>query len=128
MDIKKEMCVEINKLYPTESIASIRPELINKIKERILPNGANTEIYIIEYNNYYYIVKGHHQLLAAAFAGANKVRTYLVDYHSLSFFSNSYNIESTLSSIGLATVYDFEGIGGFKYESYPEYYCSGGIQ
>ena len=122
MNIKDEMYVDINKLYPTESLASISPDRINKLKEFLSPDGTNTEIFIIEYKGFYYIVKGHHQMLAAAYLGAKKVRVYLVNYNDLSFLSNPKNIESTLSSIGMSTVYDFEGIGGFKYESYPEYY------
>ena len=122
MIIQKELHVDINKLYPTESVASIRPEIINEVKEHISSDGKNTVIYIIEYNGFFYIVKGHHQFLAACNLGAKKVRTYLVDYHSLSFLSNPRNIESTLSCVGKTAIYDFEGIGNFKYNDYPEYY------
>lgn len=122
MKIDKELYIDINKLYPTESLISIRPEKIKEIKEFLHPDGTNTDIFIIEYKGYYYIVNGHHQLLAAANLGAKKVRAYLVDYHNLSFFSNSKNIENTLSYIGMSTIYDFEGIGNYKYDSYPIYY------
>jgi hypothetical protein len=127
MDIEKEMFIEINKLYPTESLTSIRPELIKQFMDVILPDGSNTDIFIIDYMGNYYIVEGHHQLLAASYLGAKRVRAYLVDYHCLSFLSNSQNIESTLSSVGMTTLFDFEGIGGYKYDDYPKYYSNGGI-
>ena len=64
MIIQKELHVDINKLYPTESVASIRPEIINEVKEHISSDGKNTVIYIIEYNGFFYIVKGHHIQIA----------------------------------------------------------------
>ena len=84
---------------------------------------GKTRLFILSnITDFFYIVKGHHQFLAACNLGAKKVRTYLVDYHSLSFLSNPRNIESTLSCVGKTAIYDFEGIGNFKYNDYPEYY------
>lgn len=119
MKFQKEFMISVNELYPTESLASISPNRIAKLRELISKDGSNTEIIVIEYNNNYYVVRGHHQWLAASGMGIDKVRVFLVDYHDLSFFSKPSNIEKTLSSIGLSTLYDFEAIGGISYSEYP---------
>ena len=46
----------------------------------------------------------------------------VVDRTQLSFWENDDNVKETLKSIGLSTLYDFETIGGFTYQSYPDYY------
>lgn len=125
MDIKKEMQLDVNRMYPTVSLASINPERIKSIRDQLLSDGSNTEIFVIEYKGYYLIVKGHHHLLAASNLGINRVKAYLVDYHDLSFFSDPSNIEKTLSDIGLSTLYDFEAAGGITYPEYPSLYTTG---
>ena len=122
MKVQKEFMISVDRLYPTESIASISPTTINKLKESISKDGSNTEIFVIEYKGNYYVIKGHHQLLAASGQGINTVRVFLVDSQDLSFYSNPSNIEYTLSSIGLSTLYDFEAIGGITYSEYPNLY------
>ena len=122
MKIKEEIIISVNELYPTESLASISPSRIKKLREIISDDGLNTEIFVFTYKGYYYVARGHHQWLAASSQGIEKVRAFLVDYHDLSFFSKPGNIEKTLSSIGLSTLYDFEAIGGISYSEYPELY------
>ena len=122
MIIKNELIINVNELYPTESIASVSPSKINRLRNFISKDGSNTEIFVIEYKDNYYVVKGHHQLLAASGLGIHSVRVFLVDYHDLSYFSKPSNIEETLSSIGLSALYDFEAIGGFTYSEYPSLY------
>lgn len=122
MNILDVRMVNINELYPTESLAFIEPELIKQISEMIKADGTDTEIIAFLFEGHYYIFKGHAQLMAAAFLHADKVRIFLVDYKELSFFGNENNIKSTLADIGMSTIFDFEGICGFRYPEYPEYY------
>ena len=118
MNILDVQLVDINKLYPTESLVFIEPESIKRIATMI----TDTEIIVFLFESHYYIFKGHDQLMAAAFLQASKVRVFLVDYKELPFFCDEKNIKSTLKSIGMSTIFDFEGICGFTYPEYPEYY------
>lgn len=122
MNILDVKMININELYPTESLVSIMPESIDKVRELIKSDGTDTEIVAFTFEKHYYILKGHEQLMAAAYLRAKKVRVYLVDYKDIPFFCNEDNIKSTLTSIGMTTIYDFEGICGFTYPDYPEYY------
>ena len=122
MNILDVQLVDINKLYPTESLVFIEPESIKRIATMIKADGTDTEIIVFLFESHYYIFKGHDQLMAAAFLQASKVRVFLVDYKELPFFCDEKNIKSTLKSIGMSTIFDFEGIGGFTYPEYPEYY------
>lgn len=114
--------VNINELYPTVSLVSVRPERIEELVHVLKKDGSDTEIVAIIYDEHYYIVEGHAQLLAAAYLGAKHVCIYIVDYKDIPIYSEPKKIESTLSSVGMSTLYDFEGIGGFKYSEYPNYY------
>lgn len=122
MNILDVQLVDINKLYPTESLVFIEPESIKRIATMIKADGTDTEIIVFLFESHYYIFKGHDQLMAAAFLQASKVRVFLVDYKELPFFCDEKNIKSTLKSIGMSTIFDFEGICGFTYPEYPEYY------
>lgn len=119
MELNKKTIVSVSKLYPTESLASIMPQKIEQYKAIINGNGTQTEIFAFSYKNHYYIAKGHCQFLAAAQGGAKEVAIHLLERSTFRFFSKSENLESTLSSIGKSTLYDFEAIGGFTYDDYP---------
>lgn len=116
--------IDINKLYPTESLVFILPEHIENEKKIIDNNEENTCITAFEFEGNYYIVDGHSQLLAAACSGLKRVRVFLLDPSALKFFSERDNIISTLASVGMSTLFDFEAIGGFTYPEYPVYYKS----
>lgn len=122
MNILDVRMVGINELYPTESLAFIDPEIIKHIESEIKADGTDTEIITFLFEDHYYIYRGHDQLMAAAFLHADKVRIFLVDYKELPFFCDENNLKNTLSSIGMSTIYDFEGICGFTYPEYPKYY------
>ena len=122
MDILDVRIVNINELYPTESLVFVEPEAINRIMKMIKTDGSDTEIIAFVFENHYYIYKGHDQLMAAACLHADKVRVFVVDYKDLPFFGDEKNIKNMLADIGMSTIYDFEGMCGFKYSEYPEYY------
>lgn len=122
MNILDVRIVNINELYPTESLVFIEPESIKQIAKMIKADGTDTEIVTFLFENHYYVFKGHDQLMAAALLHADKVRVFLVDYKELPFFCDENNIKSTLADIGMSTIFDFEGICGFTYPEYPEYY------
>lgn len=122
MNILDVRLVNINELYPTESLVFIEPESIEKTAAMIKADGTDTEIVAFLFENHYYIFRGHVQLMAAAFLHATRVRVFLVDYKELPFFCEEKNIKKTLTNIGMSTIFDFEGICGFTYPEYPEYY------
>lgn len=114
--------IKIDKLYPTESIFSIDSEKIKKLTNVLDADGSNTEVVAIIYGGYYFIVQGHEQVAAASYLGAKQVMVYLMDYRKHSFYSKESNIESTLSSLGMTAIYDYEAICGITFSEYPSYY------
>lgn len=120
--LQKEILISPQKLYPTESLVFIKNDLlqilINEYKEgKILERPL-----IFQYDGLYYIYKGHHLVLAAIMAEINEITVEIVELKELSFWSKEENIRATLQSVGMSTLFDFEAIGNFTYQTYPEYY------
>lgn len=122
MEYEEVKMVDLIELYPTESVFTIHPDLVKKYKKELNSDGSNTEIEVFNYDNHYYIIDGHEQLLAVAALGAKQARVLVVDYKELTYFSDEEKIETVLSNLGMHTLYDFEGICGFTYRDYPKYY------
>lgn len=68
-------------------------------------------------NGYHFIVSGAGRVLEALADGAEFVPTRLSPL-------TPEQITQTLSKIPLAVTHDFETVGNFRYESYPEYYAT----
>ena len=122
MKIEKTFTVPPNKLYPTESIASIDPAKLNYYVSMIKEGKNFDGIFVILYDGLYFIVKGHHLMLAYSLLQANEISVHLVSMQDLLFFSEGKNLEHTLKAVGISALYDFEAIGNFIYEEYPKYY------
>lgn len=120
--LKNEILISPQKLFPTESLFSIKNDLLQLYIEGY-KEGKNLEkplVFMFDKN--YYILKGHHLVLAAIMAQIKEICVEVVDNKQYSFWNNDENIKETLRSIGISTLYDFETIGGFTYQTYPDYY------
>lgn len=120
--LKNEMLISPQKLFPTESLVFIKNDILQFYIEGY-KKGENLEkplVFMFDKN--YYILKGHHLALAAIMAQIKEIRVEVVDNKQYSFWNNDENIKDTLRSIGMSTLYDFETIGGFTYQTYPDYY------
>ena len=121
--MNNQKLISPRELYPTESFVFIRDdELQFYIKEFKMNKEHMVKPWVFYFVNNYYILKGHHVVLAAAMINIEELVVEVVDRTQLSFWENDDNVKETLKSIGLSTLYDFETIGGFTYQSYPDYY------
>lgn len=121
--MNNQKLISPRELYPTESFAFIRDDVLQfYIKEFKMNKEHMVKPLVFYFENNYYILKGHHVVLAAAMINIEELVVEVVDRTQLSFWENDDNVKETLKSIGLSTLYDFETIGGFTYQSYPDYY------
>ena len=121
--MNNQKLISPRELYPTEIFVFIRDdELQFYIKEFKMNKEHMVKPLVFYFENNYYILKGHHVVLAAAMINIEELVVEVVDRTQLSFWENDDNVKETLKSIGLSTLYDFETIGGFTYQSYPDYY------
>ena len=119
---KNEMLISPQKLYPTESLVFIKNDRLQFYIDEY-KKGANLEKPVVFlFDNNYYILKGHHLVLAAAMAQVTEICVEVEDYKQYLLWSDEETIKENLRSIGMSTLYDYETIGGFTYETYPEYY------
>ena len=120
---ENQILLSLDSLYPTESLISIQDEQIQSYVRAFADNKDNVALPLVFiFDNNYYILKGHHIVLAAAISEIDKLLFEIVDRSQLSFWKNDENVIETLKSIGISTLYDFEAIGSFTYKSYPVYY------
>lgn len=121
--MNNQKLISPRELYPTESFVFIRDDVLQfYIKEFKMNKEHMVKPLVFYFENNYYILKGHHVVLAAAMINIEELVVEVVDRTQLSFWENDDNVKETLKSIGLSTLYDFETIGGFTYQSYPDYY------
>ena len=121
--MNNQKLISPRELYPTESFVFIRDDVLQfYIKEFKMNKEHMVKPLVFYFENNYYILKGHHVVLAAAMINIEELVVEVVDLTQLSFWENDDNVKETLKSIGLSTLYDFETIGGFTYQSYPDYY------
>lgn len=110
------------RLYPTETLESISNSTIQFYLECIKDKVEIDPIRIIVFDNNFYIVDGHHKVLASILSKCNTVKVQVVDRLTVSAYKEIDNFKNTLSIVGKRTLYDFEAVGNFSYSEYPEYY------
>lgn len=118
----RELIISPKELYPTESLASIKNDTLQFYVESYTKGEEVESPFVFYFYGNYYIFKGHHIVLAAILAREEKIKAEVIDVKNISFWKEEENIKSTLKSIGKSTLYDFETIGNFTYNSYPHYY------
>lgn len=118
------MKIRPNELYPTESISSISEDTIRYFLKCYKDQVPVDPIYVYKLANHYYIVEGHHRMLAANRLGLAMID---VEYTTLNtgVWRNDEEVKQLLLAVGVNTLYDFEALGGFTYSDYPEFYKSG---
>lgn len=120
--LKKEMLISPERLYPTESLVFIKNDVL-QMYFNAYKNGIELEkplVFLFDDN--YYIYEGHHLVLAAIMAKIKEICVQVVELKENSFWGNEENIKDTLKSVGMTTLFDFEAIGDFTYQTYPSYY------
>ena len=109
-------------LYPTESLESISNNRIHFYIECFRNNIEVESVQVTIFDDVYYILSGHHLMLAAVLENVEKINVDIKEFKDIAFWGDRQDFISTLESIGMRTLHDFECIGNFSYEAYPEYY------
>lgn len=118
----KEMLIAPQELYPTESFATIKNDILQVYIKQYENGNIVDKPLVFLFDNNYYILKGHHLVLAAIMSRVKELCVEVVDNKEYSFWNSEENIKENLKSVGMRTLYDFETIGGFTYQTYPLYY------
>ena len=118
----KNIQVPINTLYPLVTIDSIDPEVLNEAVSKERVENRDKEIIVAEYEGDLYVVKGIYEVLAAGILGKQYINVDVFDFHMLPGIKGEEDIKNRIGAISLSKLYDFETVGGFRYEKYPVYY------
>lgn len=110
-------------LYPTETIASIDDKRVKQCYDAYISGeGQTCEVRVVRYDDCLYIYAGHEQVIAAANFGSKELDVIEIDRNTLQFWADDNAFTNTLRDVEITAVYDFETVGGFRYETYPPYY------
>ena len=117
---KQQILISPKSLYPTEKISNINMEIVGQYRNK-MKKGFNEKVLVRVFENYHYIVDGHHKVIAALLENKQFIEASLL-HEKNNFLDKSKNLISELEHVGKSTLYDFEDIAKFRYISYPEYY------
>lgn len=123
--MKKKESISPRFLYPMTTIESIDPDVLKRVVCEMRSGSEFPAIKVIEFDNFYFIVDGDYEMLAANIIGISQVDIEIENGNMETFWLSESSIKEQLKSIGMNAIYDFEAIGGFKYSEYPVYYKGG---
>lgn len=118
---KHQIMISPKSLYPTEKIKNISMENVDMYRD-YSSDKKEEIISVVYFENYHYVVDGHHRWLAALLDDIPFVKAELIDYNKYPFFKDKNNLVNELNHVGKKTLYDYEDIGNFRYISYPQNY------
>lgn len=113
------------KLYPTKSLFTIEEKKILFYMECFKENIVTEDIKAFLFDGNYYILEGHHKMLAANRMQMSVIAVDVVDIPTNTFWSEEENIAENFRAMGMNALYDYEAVGGFVYDDYPSYYGKG---
>lgn len=109
-------------LYPTVTLESIENNNIRFFMEKYNNEEDVMPIAVVLFDGEYYIVDGHHRMLASIIAGKKEVKVISLEKDDLPKWWTEKTFIETLECVGMRTIYDFEAIGNFDYLKIPKYY------
>jgi len=119
---KHQILISPKSLYPTEKLTNINMDKVEAYRHQSLKVEDEDVVSVIYFENYHYVIDGHHRLLAALLDERPFVKAEFINYDKYPFFKDTNNLISELQHIGKSTLYDYEDAGKFSYKSYPDYY------
>lgn len=119
---KHQILISPKSLYPTEKLTNINMDKVEAYRHQSLKVEDEDAVSVIYFENYHYVIDGHHRLLAALLDERPFVKAEFINYDKCPFFKDTNNLISELQHIGKSTLYDYEDAGKFRYKSYPDYY------
>ncbi len=117
--------VSPKRLYPTVSLMSIYEDKIKRYMKYFSEKVCTENIVVFALDNDYFILAGHHKMLAANRLQLSEIPVEIVNMPPDQSPVMQDEIIDSVKTIGMTALYDFEAVGGFSYERYPEYYRTG---
>lgn len=104
------------RLFPTQSLRNINPLFVKELQKN---EQLNKDVDVVYYNEYFYIIDGHHRVCANIQNGNPLVKVNIlnigadgiVENYGLPFFS--------LVQINRTNYYDWEDYNSLRFNSYP---------
>ena len=112
-------------LSPTESLFSIEENRIIFHMECFKENIETEDIIVFLFDGDYYILEGHHKMLAANRLQVLEIPVNVVNISEHNYWVQQENVIANAKALGMTALYDFETVGGFMYDKYPRYYSKG---
>lgn len=112
------------KLFPTVTLESISNDNIHFFINKFMKDEDVLPIMVYQYDDHYFIIDGHHRMLASVISNKSEVEVMVLEKDELPDWCESNIFESTLNSLGMRTIYDFEAIGDFSYVEHPKFYMN----
>ena len=104
-------------LFPTQSANSIQESKILFFMECLRNNVEVPQINVIRFEDDYYIIAGHHLMLALNRLAINETDVEVITPGEETFWGIRDNIIESLKAIGQTALYDYEAIGAFTYKN-----------
>lgn len=114
--------VNLTKIFPTVTLESILNDNILYFVDKFKNQEEVIPILVYLFDTNYYIIDGHHRMLASAICGNCDIDVIELEKDELPNWCDDKIFTSTLNSLGMRTIYDFEAIGNFSYDEYSKYY------
>ena len=112
--LKTEIYLNPKSVYPTQRIRNINMDIVNDLR------GVDKEpISIVLFEDYHYVIDGHHRLLAALLDGDSIIKARVAEKDLYPILKGNLLAEE-IKYVGLSSLYDYEDCANFRYKSYPE--------
>lgn len=108
-----------NKLYPLTMVTSIEPQNLQECVKLLESGEQLGAVKAFYYEDILYMLEGCYEMLAHNILKKEAILVELVDRTLLPFWNEDENLVKNFKVLGMSTLYDFEAIGGFRYEEYP---------
>lgn len=120
---ENKVLISPNNLYPTQSIRNISATLLNKYTKDFSNQlyYVNSLIFTAKYNEYFFIIDGHHRTMASAINSIPFITVKIIATKADELITSNVSLEQYLKHIRLSDFYDYEDVCNFRYLEYPDF-------
>lgn len=113
---KQEIYLSPQRLFPTRTIQDINRNYVMNLKD----NADNTPIEIIEFDNYYFIVDGHHRVCSKIQTGEKIVPVTILKTNDKGYVEKYNKRAEEIVRMSKESYYDWENFNEIKFFGYPD--------
>ena len=113
---KTRLLLSPKSLFPTAKHSQLRMPVVNEYRLKLENNEPINPIKVVYHEGYFYILHGHHKVIASLIQGCDFIEAEFIHLHDFS------QLKEEVSHAGLSTLHDYEEVGNFRYKSYPNLY------